>query len=559
MGGFMGAIRGGLAGINDAAGNDATAQQLTAANDRAIALKNEQRSTKLGLLLNEWNNTTDPSQRQAILQGVQGLYPDASHGPSFLADLFHHHHKELAQRQAPAAPQGPPQQIDATTGMPKVQNPAEVLQGGAVPQTGTPDLGAVSKAPTAADAWKTITSVPSPAQTAMNLEQARARAMAETWGIRGNTALSVQELRNKGSRWLQAMDATAEKHGYADFSSVPDEKKQDIIQEGGGLLRALQKPTYQWNQEGQLLAIRPTADGGTQSAPVLGPNGQPISKYNPVKVTKKDGFYTFTDADGAVHQVPISTESRTMFEPMVQNSAATTPNAPQAPVSSNTPQVPGASPAASTSTQTPNPPVAATNQGAINDKLNKKKSQSRQVPTSTSTPSGVPGFTPPKGDKILGYKESPEAKLLGQQWNKAAEDATMHVKDWDRVQGLLNDPNRKTDLDLVFAWVRSNVQGAGRMTNTEIQQAMTAGSYGQRIKNAFDVASTGRLDAGMEQQFMSDIQRAYQNSKTAADDLKAKMDAAIHPGKAPVSSATPAGPGADPKVMKFNPATGKLE
>jgi len=101
----------------------------------------------------------------------------------------------------------------------------------------------------------------------------------------------------------------------------------------------------------------------------------------------------------------------------------------------------------------------------------------------TKPPGGVMGPAIP-GSTQWAQSKNPLFKSDVAQYTKAAEDATGKKKMLIQAQGLLNDPNRKTDLELVFSWVRSNVQGAGRMTNTEIIQAANAGSWGGRRNSA---------------------------------------------------------------------------
>lgn len=159
-------------------------------------------------------------------------------------------------------------------------------------------------------------------------------------------------------------------------------------------------------------------------------------------------------------------------------------------------------------------------------------------PTGSSGPV-VPGLTALAKSKTL------VGKSQSQQYTKAAEDANSKRVAYQNAQGLLADNSRQTDLELVYAWVRSNVQGAGRMTNTEINQTATAGSWGMRVKNAMSQASTGRLAPEMEQQFLTDIKRSYENAQAEADNLKKQLDG---------STTTPAPtPPSQPKVIVVSP------
>jgi hypothetical protein len=537
MGGIGGIIRGALAGANEAAGNTGTEQALLAANQRAIDLKNEQRQTQLGLLLNEWNNTTDPSQREQIMTAMHSLYPQ-EHAHHFLRDMLHlrgKQHPQVAPQPSPATPQN-----QLGDQIPAITNPGAVLQGAPI-QTANPQLSqvqSVAQAPTAADAWKAITQIPSPAQTNLNLAKAHAQALIDEIKLRNAGNLDVAHERAMNSPTRVKLDAAARKLGYDDYASMPLEKQGEAWTESATISRA---PTWKAVRRGnQIYAV----DAHNASDP-----GKPIGYVD--DMTSRLEWRTASKPDGSQYLVPVTVWSKKgSSAPIMETQGEEAADAGGNPVSAKTPQVPGT------------PSVGATNQDAVNNKLNRKKSQSRQLPTSTSTEGAGPDGMP-KGAIAIGGKQSPEAKLLGQQWNKASEDATSKKKDYESVQALLKDPNRVTDLHLVFAWVRSNVQGAGRMTNTEIQQAAKAGSLGTRAKNAIEQATTGRLAPEIETQFASEIQHAYEISQKAADDLKIQFDNAMH--KAPVSNKTPGGPGAwkppadappapkeDGKVLKAN-------
>jgi hypothetical protein len=150
------------------------------------------------------------------------------------------------------------------------------------------------------------------------------------------------------------------------------------------------------------------------------------------------------------------------------------------------------------------------------------------------------------GSSAWANSKNPLYRADLQDYARAARDTTEKQKIYQQAQGLLNDKNRQTDLELIFAWVRSNVQGAGRMTNTEIQQAVNAGSWGTRLQNAFSMASTGRLSPEIEKQYISDIKRASDVAQKTSDDLRSRLQ----PGSPPTTQ---------PKVRKFNTATGRLE
>jgi hypothetical protein len=82
---------------------------------------------------------------------------------------------------------------------------------------------------------------------------------------------------------------------------------------------------------------------------------------------------------------------------------------------------------------------------------------------------------------------------------------------------LKGNKSPTADTSIVFSWVRANVRGAGRMTNTEIEQGLKSGSFGTRLSNAYNRAVDGTLDDDFISQMVRDINRAYQAAKNTAD------------------------------------------
>jgi hypothetical protein len=153
------------------------------------------------------------------------------------------------------------------------------------------------------------------------------------------------------------------------------------------------------------------------------------------------------------------------------------------------------------------------------------------------------------GSHLWAASKNPLVKADITTYQKLNADAAQKELLAKNAQDLLNDKNRVTDLDLVFMWVRSNIQGAGRMTNTEIQQAAKAGSLGTRAQSALQQALHGRLAPQVEQQFLNDIQRAAVNARQQAEQMRQGLG----------QGGTASGQSATPKVWKYNPATGRLE
>ena len=67
----------------------------------------------------------------------------------------------------------------------------------------------------------------------------------------------------------------------------------------------------------------------------------------------------------------------------------------------------------------------------------------------------------------------------------------------------------KTDLAIVFSAVRAQVEGAGRMTNTELDREMKAGSFGDRFKRWYEGATNGTLPDDQRQDLINVIRDGW--------------------------------------------------
>jgi len=104
---------------------------------------------------------------------------------------------------------------------------------------------------------------------------------------------------------------------------------------------------------------------------------------------------------------------------------------------------------------------------------------------------------------------SPVAAAAG----KKADDLETTYKN---AQDYLKNPSPTNDTQLIFAYVRSAVAGAGRMTNTEIEAALKSGSFGTRASNAYNRALSGKLDDDFRQQLVNSIGIAATNARGTA-------------------------------------------
>lgn len=139
-------------------------------------------------------------------------------------------------------------------------------------------------------------------------------------------------------------------------------------------------------------------------------------------------------------------------------------------------------------------------------------------PVSPSSGPVVPGL------RTLAASKNPLFKSDVAQYTKVAEDANNKAEAYKSAQtALAAGSTASSDQELIYSWVRSNVQGAGRMTQAEFKQAASVGSLPQRAQIAWEKAKSGKLPPEIEKMFLDDIKRAADTSQQEADDLRKKL------------------------------------
>lgn len=140
-----------------------------------------------------------------------------------------------------------------------------------------------------------------------------------------------------------------------------------------------------------------------------------------------------------------------------------------------------------------------------------------RTPTAPA-PAATPGA--PAGDRILGHKGTTDettAKKNADTLELAARQSLERMKNVTSIG----------DTGIVFNWVRAQVAGAGRMTNTEIQQAIQSGSMETKFKNAYDRAATGKLDDQFRREMVNDTLMLARQARIVANTYKPKTAAAV--------------------------------
>ena len=141
------------------------------------------------------------------------------------------------------------------------------------------------------------------------------------------------------------------------------------------------------------------------------------------------------------------------------------------------------------------------------------------------------------GSHAWAASKNPLYKSDMAQYTKVAEDANTKAEAYKAASAALaSGSTASSDQELIYQWVRSNVQGAGRMTQAEFRQAAATGSLPLRAQSAWQKATTGKLPPELEQMFLADIKRASDTAQQEAAELRKKVE---QPGNAPASTGGP--------------------
>lgn len=545
----------------------AGAQSGLEQNQHARQLQDEQRQQNLQ---RNWSILNDPNSahelKQQAGQDIQNQYPTPEHKGTFLSDILHIHSKQPSAQPIPPPPSPQSNPISGDAGTPSQgakdelgvpyssAPPAQAAPAAAptpqqAPKTPIAAVQAAGAAPTpqaAMDLWKQYRG-----PTAVNEDIAETRAknaagFAQTLADKNNAArIEEAHIRATGNVSMQKLNAAAQSLGADDFTSATPEQKMAAMK---ALHSATITPGYKVIQRGNdLVAI----DSHNSSDP-----GKIIGHKDDVVVTHT--LKPRQNADGSTELVPVTTYTQKgSSQPILETADDTTP------VSINTPAVLGSSQSAQpsqsgTSVSSTTPQNAPANPGARTAGT-KPTGAAVKGASKTLTPSVSVGGAFPFGSKPNDLQKSDTA-----QYTKLAEDSNAKQEALASATEAARSPSPSSDQQLIYSWVRSNVQGAGRMTQQEFNQATRIGSFGQKVSNWYSMASTGKITPEIRNMLLSDIHRSAKTSQGLADDARSRVQQDMTPGK-PTSAKTPGGPGAwtapkdapaapkeDGKLLKIN-------
>lgn len=552
-------------------------------NQHSRQLQDEQRQQNLQ---RNWGILNDPSAtpelKQAAGQDIQNQYPTPAHKGTFLSDILHIHSKQpSAQPIAPAPPTSSPNPISGAASAPdqggkdelgvpfsfgapptsaasspdSTGPPSPSSPPAPTPPAATPNLSSVAAAQTPQDAMNLWKQYRGPIAVNEDIAQQRAKAAAGyAQSLEAQRAQAAQDLaRTRGNLGIgitpenRFLNQYAAQHGYGSAA----EMNADETGEAMKAYRASNAtPGWKSITDGnEVYAIDSHNPNGTR---------QLIGHKN--DLTERQEFRTVTYPDGSSAIVPVTVWTKKgSSTPVLETQGDQVGGAP---VSASTPQGPGSASTPPTTSAKPSgtsPSPAATPQSG--------------APVSSETPQGVPGSsafpsnpgarqpgTKPAGGAVkppsripsptvgspiaMGGKPSELLKSDTSQYTKIAEDANAKQEALQLAQTAARSPSPSSDQQLIYSWVRANVQGAGRMTQQEFNQASRIGSFGQKVDNWMSLASSGKMSPEIRQMLLTDIRGAATNSMQQAQTARDQVQQDMTPGRNPTSSKTPGGPGA---------------
>lgn len=562
---------------------------------RSRQLQDQQRQQNLQRnwsILNDPNSTDDV--KQAAGQDIQNQYPTPAHKGTFLSDILHIHAKNQAANgnnspatsnasaapddSSSASPIAPPPSAplpasgkdqlgvpfdfsQPAQAAPSVPAPSPAATSAPAPSPSGPNLKSVASASTpqaAMDLWKQYRGPTAIAEDVAQTRAKNAAGFAQTLADKNNASRIMEaQIRAHGNVSMQRLDAAAQSLGAEDFASAQPDVKMAAMK---NLATANRAPAWKSVTDGNSIYAVNSLD----------PNQRTLLGHKD-DLTQRQEFRTMTNPDGSTFLVPVTVWSKKGSSTPVmetqddQGSAApmssTTPQGPASvtpalpvyatPSSPSTPSAatPGSSPSA---TQGSAPISSATPQAVPGAAPSPSNPGARQPGTrpvgaavkSSSAPTRIPSSS--VGTPIpFGGKPSELTKSDTSQYTKLAEDSNAKQESLQIAQEASRSPSPTSDKALVYAWVRSNVQGAGRMTQSEFQNALSTGSFDQRIANWWSQATTGKMTPEIRQMIMTDIQRSARTSQTMADSARNQVQQDI--GQKPKSTKTPSSPGGAPK------------
>lgn len=443
---------------------------------------------------------TDPEAYQKALDAKAKALEQRQkvYSPEHHANLIDSIHGLITGKQEGAQPQTPPQPAGAPgappgamatppSGHPFEHNPI-LAKGDEFLHALGQHLKAAAHpiAPQPGPDWKQLAAAPSPEEI-KERQEAEKLALAHRYKMEEIGAKPKPRDTVQKTEW----DAEARKLGYTGYDD-PKLTAEDVEEISHSVKEANTLPTWKSMVDGDTIYAVDAHDPSKKTA---------IGKKSEVTTTYYDTIQE--QANGDLVRVPmVRYTKKGSGEKIAELPAA---DAPPTPVSSQAPQPP----AASAKNPGARPPGTKPSGGAV--RTPRISAKSPQLPQS---------------GQVVGHRPNLLEKSDATTYTKANEDAVTKKEAYTSAQKALMQPGGPTpssDQELIYSWVRSNVQGAGRMTQAEFKQAASIGSLPERAQNWWNLTLKGRLAPSIEQMMFADIKRAYETAQAEADDLRKRL------------------------------------
>lgn len=138
-------------------------------------------------------------------------------------------------------------------------------------------------------------------------------------------------------------------------------------------------------------------------------------------------------------------------------------------------------------------------------------------PRATAAPTGTatPPSSPQKGHVSVGQPlmGAPDASLT-----KLEEDANTKKVQLGIAKNAFLHLNPASSNDILMAYTRSQIQGAGRLNDIEVKRNLAAGTYGERLSSMYSQFIDGTMNTTMLRNMVNEMESAAKETQKAYEE-----------------------------------------
>lgn len=151
-----------------------------------------------------------------------------------------------------------------------------------------------------------------------------------------------------------------------------------------------------------------------------------------------------------------------------------------------------------------------------------KQTAGASAPRGTATPpkGGSGGAGVKKVGEVIGGKETPGEIKAREEYDQKSTQFRIAFDD-------LMHPRLTSPLNIVMAYTRSQVAGAGRVNDVEIKRNLAAGGYGEQLKNRYLMATQGTMDKKLMRDMVEEMRVSMDSSKKTYDSYKNQTEVTV--------------------------------